>query len=223
MSASACWSLDWLFCFIPCPPGSFSFQYMRRKQKMCPPPCRRKGGGSIVVHTRHSPSSFMSALRTMSCIDCHIRLKKVTALPPEKISLLVLLAEHQRVSCEHPAGGDCASDLHGAAGQTDGLVPGQPADEGFQFADLSGGTRRVYVRAENKVRLPGGETAVDDTLGLDALEQALAEKTSAATDFIFCVCGEELGFVGCLAIIVLESLVIFRCFQTARLAKLPGT
>ena len=39
------------------------------------------------------------------------------------------------------------------------------------------------------------------------------------TDFIFCVCGEELGFVGCLAIIVLESLVIFRCFQTARLAK----
>ena len=39
------------------------------------------------------------------------------------------------------------------------------------------------------------------------------------TDFIFCVCGEELGFVGCLAIIVLESLVIFRSLQTARLAK----
>ena len=39
------------------------------------------------------------------------------------------------------------------------------------------------------------------------------------TDFIFCVCGEELGMVGCFAIIVLEFLVVYRCFQTARLAK----
>lgn len=39
------------------------------------------------------------------------------------------------------------------------------------------------------------------------------------TDFIFCVCGEELGLVGCLAIIVLEFLVVYRCFKTARLAK----
>ena len=39
------------------------------------------------------------------------------------------------------------------------------------------------------------------------------------TDFIFCVCGEELGLVGCFVIIVLEFLVVYRCFQTARLAK----
>ena len=39
------------------------------------------------------------------------------------------------------------------------------------------------------------------------------------TDFIFCVCGEELGLAGCFAIIVLEFLVVYRCFQTARLAK----
>ncbi len=39
------------------------------------------------------------------------------------------------------------------------------------------------------------------------------------TDFIFCVAGEELGMVGCLAIIVLEALIIYRCFQTARMAK----
>lgn len=38
------------------------------------------------------------------------------------------------------------------------------------------------------------------------------------TDFIFCVCGEELGMIGCLAIIVLEFLLVYRCFQTARLA-----
>ena len=39
------------------------------------------------------------------------------------------------------------------------------------------------------------------------------------TDFIFCVCGEELGMAGCLVIIVLEFLLVYRCFQTARQAK----
>ena len=39
------------------------------------------------------------------------------------------------------------------------------------------------------------------------------------TDFIFAVCGEELGMVGCLAIIILEFLLVWRCFQTARIAK----
>lgn len=39
------------------------------------------------------------------------------------------------------------------------------------------------------------------------------------TDFIFCVCGEELGLVGCLAVIVLEFFIVYRCFQTARVAK----
>ena len=39
------------------------------------------------------------------------------------------------------------------------------------------------------------------------------------TDFIFAVCGEELGFVGCLLIIVLEFLLVWRCFQTAKVAK----
>ena len=39
------------------------------------------------------------------------------------------------------------------------------------------------------------------------------------TDFIFCVCGEELGMIGCVVIIALEFLLVYRCFQTARLAK----
>ena len=39
------------------------------------------------------------------------------------------------------------------------------------------------------------------------------------TDFIFAVCGEELGMVGCLLIILLEFLLVYRCFQTARVAK----
>ena len=39
------------------------------------------------------------------------------------------------------------------------------------------------------------------------------------TDFIFCVCGEELGMIGCMVIIILEFLVVYRCFQTARVAR----
>ena len=39
------------------------------------------------------------------------------------------------------------------------------------------------------------------------------------TDFIFSVCGEELGMAGCLAIIALEFFIVWRCFQTARVAK----
>ena len=39
------------------------------------------------------------------------------------------------------------------------------------------------------------------------------------TDFIFCVAGEELGMIGCLAIILIEAVIIYRCFQTARIAK----
>ena len=41
------------------------------------------------------------------------------------------------------------------------------------------------------------------------------------TDFIFCVAGEELGMVGCIAIILLEALIIYRCFRTARMARSP--
>ena len=35
------------------------------------------------------------------------------------------------------------------------------------------------------------------------------------TDFIFAVIGEELGFVGCLAVIVLFALIVFECYRMA--------
>ena len=48
--------------------------------------------------------------------------------------------------------------------------------------------------------------------------QSSAGLPARQTDFIFAVCGEELGLVGCLLIIVLEFLIVYRCFHTARLA-----
>ena len=39
------------------------------------------------------------------------------------------------------------------------------------------------------------------------------------TDFIFTVAGEELGFIGCLAVLLLLCLIIFRVLLTARRAK----
>ena len=43
-------------------------------------------------------------------------------------------------------------------------------------------------------------------------------------DFIFAIAGEEMGFLGCLAIIVLEFLVVFECLHTGKHTKdLSGT
>ena len=41
------------------------------------------------------------------------------------------------------------------------------------------------------------------------------------TDFIFAVCGEELGFIGCVLIIVLLLAIIVRCLLVARDAATP--
>ena len=41
------------------------------------------------------------------------------------------------------------------------------------------------------------------------------------TDFIFSVCGEELGLVGCLAVITLLAVIIFRGLRVARNAQTP--
>ncbi len=36
------------------------------------------------------------------------------------------------------------------------------------------------------------------------------------TDYIFCVCGEELGFIGCALVILLLLAIVIRCFLVAR-------
>ena len=41
------------------------------------------------------------------------------------------------------------------------------------------------------------------------------------TDFIFAVCGEELGMVGCLALLSLLFLIVLRCVWVSRRASSP--
>jgi rod shape determining protein RodA len=41
------------------------------------------------------------------------------------------------------------------------------------------------------------------------------------TDFIFAVCGEELGLVGCLLLLTILSLIVLRCFWVGRHASSP--
>jgi len=49
-----------------------------------------------------------------------------------------------------------------------------------------------------------------------AFSESLPERH---TDLIFSVCGEELGMVGCVTVILLELLIVVRCLQTARVSK----
>jgi cell division protein FtsW len=57
--------------------------------------------------------------------------------------------------------------------------------------------------------------------GLGASHQKLFYLPEAHTDFIFSVIGEELGFIGTIAIILLFSILIWRGFVTACRAKDP--
>ena len=59
--------------------------------------------------------------------------------------------------------------------------------------------------------------------GLNNNEVATANKgnfvSESQTDFIFSVAGEELGFLGCTALLLLMFLIIFECMRTGRRAK----
>lgn len=63
-----------------------------------------------------------------------------------------------------------------------------------------------------------GQGLFNGTQTQSALSSNLPERQ---TDFIFCVCGEELGFLGCAAVIALLLAIILRCLVVARDAATP--
>ena len=80
----------------------------------------------------------------------------------------------------------------------------QPEGKGFQQ------TRGMLALGSGKWT---GEGLFSGTQTQSASKWSLPERQ---TDFIFCVCGEELGFVGCLLVIILLLAIIVRCLIVAR-------
>ena len=86
----------------------------------------------------------------------------------------------------------------------------QPEKKGFQQ------TRGMLALGSGKLT---GQGLFQGTQTQSSAKWSLPERQ---TDFIFCVCGEELGFIGCLLIIVLLLAIIVRCLIVARSAEPHG-
>ena len=80
----------------------------------------------------------------------------------------------------------------------------QPEKKGFQQ------TRGMLALGSGKLT---GQGLFHGTQTQSPAKWSLPERQ---TDFIFCVCGEELGFIGCLLVIVLLLAIIVRCLIVAR-------
>ena len=80
----------------------------------------------------------------------------------------------------------------------------QPEGKGWQQ------TRGMLALGSGKLT---GQGLFNGTQTQSLYRSSLPERQ---TDFIFCVCGEELGFIGCLLVIVLLLAIIVRCLIVAR-------
>lgn len=80
----------------------------------------------------------------------------------------------------------------------------QPEGKGWQQ------TRGMLALGSGKLT---GQGLFNGTQTQSSYRSSLPERQ---TDFIFCVCGEELGFIGCLLVIVLLLAIIVRCLIVAR-------
>ena len=67
----------------------------------------------------------------------------------------------------------------------------------------------------------GGMTGQGLFRGTQTQSPYRASLPERQTDYIFCVCGEELGFIGCALIIVILLAIVIRCFSVARDATTP--
>ena len=74
-----------------------------------------------------------------------------------------------------------------------------------------------YQPLQGKVAIGGGGlTGQGLYQGLQNMNGAPPEKQ---TDFIFCVAAEELGFIGCIVILLLLSIIVIRCLYVSTRAK----
>ena len=83
----------------------------------------------------------------------------------------------------------------------------QPEKKGFQQ------TRGMLALGSGKLT---GQGLFQGTQTQSSAKWSLPERQ---TDFIFCVCGEELGFIGCLLAIGLITAICFRILKVARKSR----
>lgn len=95
------------------------------------------------------------------------------------------------------------------------MVLGAPkASTGLIFGLPPGSRPRRRPRLS---RRDDGSDVTDEASVSVAAERFQVEALPARhTDFIFCVCGEELGMIGCLAVIALLAAIIIRVLLVAR-------
>ena len=67
----------------------------------------------------------------------------------------------------------------------------------------------------------GGLTGQGYLRGLQTQSSSASSLPARHTDFIFSAIGEELGLIGCLAVLVLLGLIVFACLRLSRQAEDP--
>ncbi len=91
---------------------------------------------------------------------------------------------------------------------------------GFYDEDNEEAERIRYQQENSVLAIAGGSLTGKGLHNNSTTSVKNADFISAPeTDCIFTIAGEELGFVGSVAIIVLLGLIVFECFRTARKAR----
>ncbi len=111
------------------------------------------------------------------------------------------------------------------------LQPGQTLIEGYQVNRILSWLKpEEYVdiarQQQNAIIAIGSGQLYGKGLNNNAVSSVKNGNffSESQTDFIFAVAGEELGFLGCCLIVILEFLIAFECIRIGRKAKdLAGT
>jgi cell division protein FtsW len=84
------------------------------------------------------------------------------------------------------------------------------------LSPLSDPAGKGYQLVQSLIALGSGQTT---GIGIGRSQQKLHYLPAAHTDFIFSVIGEELGFIGCLSVIAIFSLILWRCLRIAMMSS----
>ena len=103
------------------------------------------------------------------------------------------------------------------------LIPGYMMDRFRVLVDHSYDSLGVGWQQTHSLMAIGsgglfGQGYMNGTQTQSSFPQSLPNRW---TDFVFSVCGEELGLVGCLAVIILLTVIIFRVLRVAKNAQTP--